>query len=467
MVGTIAHDGTTPVGTFRFVDLQRSGLAGWTSVRGSPGDSPKSFAEIVADTVDVMVRAAERVRQCTERVNRGDFDDAKERALRVFVEYKDHPAAAMCAELASEAMREPVDSQIVYLETAVRGDSLLSRAWERLGRLYQSKSDTVRALSAFSRQSMIDATNRELRTGVVAGAMTTDNHAIARDLADEWLSRYPGDVEMMQLKARACVEGAIWECALEALAQQYDIDTSLAGDTVFYQQIIGAAQALGDSVAQLEWSAVAVANAPDNKGLLRAHASALASTGMTDSVLTVYDHLLDLDPNDYRSALAGARIVLEDLVIDTAVPLDTAALLRGIGFLDQATMATQDTSVLMNVAVTYYQKGSALVQARTSIPIAVDLLEKAIEYDLLRQLQTQAHFFLGYGLMMRVFEFDPQVTETESCDLVEEEAQMVARGLEATEIGAEISPSAAEQFRQQFVNFEQRIPTLRQAYSCR
>jgi tetratricopeptide (TPR) repeat protein len=466
MVGSLSHDGTTPIGSFRFVDLQRSGVAGWVEVRGAPGDSPRSYAQSVADTVDAVVKAAARVRECSERVNRGDFEDAKRRALRVFQEYPNHPAAAMCAELASEAMREPVDSQIVYVERAVVGDSLLARGWERLGRLYQSQSDTVQALNAFSRQSMIQATDRQLRTGVVAGAMTTNNYEIARELADEWLMRYSGDLEMMQLKARACVEGGIWDCALEALAQQYEVDTALVSDTVFYQQIIGAAQALGDTTAQLEWSARAVANAPDNRGLLRAHASALAVMGMTDSVLGIYDHLIELDPTDYRSALAGARLLLEDVVIDTAVPLDTASLLRGIGYLDQATQATQDTSVLMNVAVTYYQKGSALVQTRQAMPIAVDILEKAIANDLLRQLQTQAHFFLGYGLMMRIFEFDPEVTASESCELVEEEAAMVARGLEATEIGAEISPNAADQFRQQFVNFEQRIPTLRQAYGC-
>jgi tetratricopeptide (TPR) repeat protein len=354
----------------------------------------------------------------------------------------------------------------MYLERAVRGDSLLPRVWERLGRLYQARGDTTEALAAFSRQSMINANNKELRTGVIAGALAIESYEVARDLANEWLERFPGDVDMMKLKARACVEGAIWDCALEALAQQYDVDTSLASDTVFYQQIIGAAQALGDSMAQLEWSARAVEHAPDNKGLLRAHASALAAVGMTDSVLTVYDHLLELDPNDYRSALAGARIVLDGVVIDTAVPLDTASLARGIDFLDRATMATQDTSVLMNVAVTYYQKGSALVQTRQAIPVAVDLLEKAINYDMLQQLQTQANFFLGYGLMLRIFEFDREVTATKSCELVEQEAQMVERGLQATEIGTSISPSAAEQFKQQFLGFQQRLPTLRQAFGC-
>jgi hypothetical protein len=241
----------------------------------------------------------------------------------------------------------------------------------------------------------------------------------------------------------------------------------LVGDTVFYQQIVGAAQALGDTAAQLEWSSIAVREAPENIGLLRAHASALAIAGMTDSVVHVYEHLLELDPSDYRSALAGARIMLDQVVIDTAVPLDTTTLLRGADFLRQATAATQDTSVLMNVAVSQYQTASALVQARKGIPIAIDLLESSIENDVLSRLSVQSNFFLGLGLMFRIFEFDQQVTATESCELVDQEADMIRRGLAALEIGSELAPQQSQQFIQQFQQFEARIPQLRRAYSCR
>jgi len=467
IVGSVWLEGVTPVGQFRLVNLQSSGLSGWMTVRGTPGDSPRSFAATVVDALDSQIKAAEQARECSERVRRGDFQAALERASRAFAMYQNHPAAAQCAEVASDALDEPLENQIAYLQRAVAGDSLLPRVWERLGRLYQQQADTAAALKAFSRQSMVDDNNRDLRLGVIAGAITTGNHAIGRDLANDWLSRNPMDLEVMQLKTRACVEGGIWDCAFAGLAQQYQIDTSLVGDTVFYQQIIGAMQALGDTAAQLEWSTIAVQNAPDNLSLWRAHASALATAGMTDSVVAVYERILALDPSDYRSALAGARILLDGVVIDTAVPLDTAMLMKGVGFLDMATAATRDTAVLMNVAFTLYQKGSALVQARRGIAVAVDLLEQAIQNDVQQRLSVQSNFFLGLGLMFRIFEFDTQVTDTKSCELVDQEAEMIRRGKEALQLGAQLAPDRIPQFMQQFNQFEARIPQLKRAYECR
>ena len=43
---------------------------------------------------------------------------------------------------------------------------------------------------------------------------------VARDLADEWLAVVSADLGILQLKARACVEGGLWDCALDALTQQ-------------------------------------------------------------------------------------------------------------------------------------------------------------------------------------------------------------------------------------------------------
>ncbi len=466
VTGSVTHDGRTPKGRFRLVDIGNSGVSGWTTVLGTPGDPPRSFAQAIVDTMENQVRAAEHARECSDRMGRGDFREARERAERAFRIYPNHPAAAMCAEIVSEALRQPVDSQIAHLQRAVRGDSLLPRAWERLGRLHQQAGDSAAALDAFARQSLIDDGNRDLRMGVVAGAITLKRFDVAQQLADDWLGRNPEDVGLMQLEARACVEGGIWDCALEALGAQFALDSTLATDSVFYQQIIGAAQALGNVDAQLEWSARAITELPGSVSLLRAHASALAAAGMSDSVVRVYDHLLQLDPTDYRSALAGARVLLEDLPIDTITPLDTARLRKGLEFLDRAAQATRDTAVLLNIAATQYQQGSALVQVRKAIPVAVTVLQKAVANDLQGRLTQQTNFFLGLGLMFRIFEFDPQVVETKSCQLVGQEAQMIAEGkraLEASGVGADrIGP-----YMQQFNNFEQRIPQLRRAFECR
>jgi tetratricopeptide (TPR) repeat protein len=467
ITGSLWRDGDAPVARFHIINVSRSGLSGWTTVTGLTEDQPRDFAETIVDSLDNQVRAAEHARECSDRIGRGDFSGARNRAERAFRLYPNHPSAAMCAEVVAEAMRQPPDSQIAMLERAVAGDSLLVRGWERLGRLYQQRGDTLSALQAFARQSTIDQGNRELRMGVVAGAITAREYAVARDLANEWLNRNPTDLGMLQLKARTCVEGALWGCAVAALSSQYEVDTTLVGDTVFYQQIIGAAQAMGDTAAQLEWSGIAVDEAPDVVTLWRAHASALATIGNTDSVVAVYERLLSLDPTDFRSALAGARILLEDLPIDTATPLDTARLRKGGSFLMRATTASRDTSVLMNAAVMYYQKGSALVRARKELATAVQWLERSVENDVLGRLSQQSNFFLGLGLMFRIFEFDPQVTETKSCDLVEVEASMVSRGIQAMRLGSSIAPDRAEQFLQQFQAFESRIPNLRRAFQCR
>ncbi len=482
-----------PALRMRMVDVRRrTGLSGWTTVESGTNVGAVDFAQLVVDSLEHQMEAANWARECAEKRDRGDFDDAMERAQRAFAIYQNHPSAAMCAEVVSEVMGEPLENQIAYLLRAVRGDSLLDRAWERLGRLYRQQGDSVAALAAFANQSRAKPNDRQLRMGVIAGAITTAQFDVGRELADEWLEANPADLEMLQLKARACVEGGLWECALDALTAQYDIDSSLVGDSVFYQQIIGAAQSLGNTTAQLEWSGEAVLQVPESRSLLRAHATALVTEASTasavaevetdrnradslaaaarvynDSAATVYELLLSMDPTDVRSALAGARVMLESMVIDTLTPLDTARLMRGGAFLDAAIQAApQDTSVLMNAAVMYYQKGSALVQTRQVFDTAVDWLERAVQYDVLGRLTTQSNFFLGLGLMFKVFEFDPMVTESESCELVEEEARMIARGKQAMTIGAELSPGTAEQILGRFQTMEDRIPNLRQAYEC-
>ena len=326
--------------------------------------------------------------------------------------------------------------------------------------------------------------------GVIAGAITLSSYDLARDLADEWLAVVSADLGMLQLKARACVEGALWGCALDALTVQYEIDSTLVGDSVFYQQVIGAAQSLGNTTAQLVWSGEAVRRVPGSASLWRAHAAALVAEASTvaavaevepdpgpadslaaleqvytDSAVAVYEHLLATDSTDVRSALAGARLVLGVVEIDTAIPLDTARLLKGGEFLERAVAASPaDTSVLMNVAVTFYQRGSALVRARMLFRTAVDWLEYSTEYDVLGRLTPQNHFFLGLGYMFLIFEFDQEVTATQSCELVDEEARMVARGKEAMTMGAQLAPDQANRFLRQFNQFEERIPQLRQAW---
>lgn len=469
LFGRVWEQQSRPMARFRLVDNSRtSGLSGWTTVNGAAGDPPRAFAETIVDTLENQVRAAEYARECQERRNRGDFGDALERARRAYGMYPNHPSAALCAWVSSEAMGQPVDSQVRHLQRAVAGDSLNARAWERLGRAIQLTGDTLAALEAFVQQTLLQPNDRERRVGVILGAVSMGQFETAVNLADEWIERNPLDTEMVQIKLSACVEGEMWSCALATNEELGERDSTLLADSTYFQSMIGYAQSAGNIGAQLQWSYRGAARFPMSQSLLRAHAGALVALGMTDSVLSMYDRLLEIDSTDIRTSLAGAELLLADMTIrpDSIAPLDTAALLKGADYLRLLTAATQDTSVLLRAAVLYFSRGRELVSTSQLIPTAVEFLEHALRHDLQGRLAEQANFFLAYALVLRVFEFDREVIAAESCELVDEEAEMIQRGLEALQVGFDVAPEYAQRFRDQLQSFRDRIPQLRRAYSC-
>ncbi|MFQ6044875.1 MAG: tetratricopeptide repeat protein, partial [Gemmatimonadales bacterium] len=484
----------TPTLRMRLVDLKRSGLSGWSTARGAAGDPPRRFAEAVVDTLNNQIRASEYARECIERRDRGEYRNALARAQRAFEMYRNHPSTAMCAAVAMEAEGQPVDSQIVMYERAVQGDSLSQRAWERLGRLRQAQGDSLGALEAFRVLARLNPDDRDRWRGILAGYIMVREYEQGEQLADEWLARNPDDLEFLQLKARACAEGAIWDCALDALTAQFDLDTSLARDTVFYAQVLGAAQELGDRSAVLRWSGEATKHLPDNVGYWRvltgavrnraealsaaAEAAAQDTSGAmnspewladsaaayNDSLMVLYSKLLGFDPEDQRTRYALAQLVIDGVAIDTAVPLDTARLSWGEALLDTITARSQDTALLMQSAVLYYQPAAELAQHRIEFPLALRLLEKALANDVMQRLTAPANFFIGFSLMFQVFEFDQRVLETESCELVDQEEEMIDRAIEALTVGRGISPATADQMLQQLRPMKPRISDLRKAF---
>lgn len=485
-----------PLLRMRLVDLKRSGLSGWTTARGAAGDPPRRFAEAVVDSLNNQIRASEYAQECIERRDRGEYRNALARAERAFEMYPNHPSTAICAAVALEAEGQPPDSQIVMYQRAVEGDSLSQRAWERLGRLRQAKGDSLGALEAFRVLARLNPDDRDRWRGILAGYIMVREYEQGQELADEWLTRNPDDLEFLQLKARACAEGGIWDCALDALAAQFDLDTSLARDTSFYALVLGAAQALGDRSAVLRWSREATEHFPDNVGYWVVHTGAVRNRAealeaaaeaaaqdtsgamespawladsaavYNDSLMVLYEKLLAFDPEDQRTRYALAKLVIDGLVIDTAVPLDTARLLWGEALLDTITGSTQDTALLMQSAVLYYQPAAALAQQRIDFSTALRLLDKALANDVMHRLTAPANFFVGFSLMFQVFEFDQQVLETESCDLVDQEEEMIDRAIEALTTGRELSPATADQMLEQLRPMKPRIADLRKAFEC-
>ncbi len=464
-VGRARKNSEAPEVDLRLVDLRRSGLAGWVHVKGGPGVQPKDLAKVVVDSLENQVDAAKSARECIEKRDRQDYKGARQRAAKAFQRYPNHPAASICMADVYEASGESPDSLIAMLVRATEGDSLNSRVWERLGRRYQQKGDTLRAVQSFEHQLAANPGDFRLRLGLAATYNQLQDFERARDLINEGLKINPADLPSLKLKARTCVDGELWDCALEAFQAEYELDSALVGDTIFYAQAIGAAQQLGDTEEALKWTGEAVKNVPNSVQMWRARAAALKDAGMPDEALDAYGHLIALDSTDVTALLASAQILIEGTPIDTGIPLDTAPLLRADSLLQKAQALASDDGTRNNIAALYFQPGARLAQKQLGLALAVDFLEKALANDVTHRLTTNGNFYLGLAYFLHVLRnVDPKVREAQSCEMVDEEEAMLKRGREALTVGQSVAQGTAQRLLQGYAQMEGVIPKFRQAW---
>jgi tetratricopeptide (TPR) repeat protein len=470
IVGWLDHANDSLVLTLRLVNTAGSGLGGWARFAVPANTAAGDFGRTVAEGLDTQIKAAEYARECTQRRERGDQKGAAERAQRAFELYPNQPAAALCLALVHEVRQDPLDSIVAALRKAVVGDSLDGRAWESLGRRLQDMGDTTAALNAFRNQLRAEPANGQLRLGLAAAYVARKDYEPAVEILDEGLAVNPGDLPMLALKERACLEGTMWRCGLQALDQEYQIDTAFRSDSVFYQKVFGAAQSIPDTAAMVKWSALAVERFPNSVALWRARAAALKVANERNQALQAYQRLLALDSTQVGSALAAAQLLLDStLVIDTSVPLDTARLNQADRLLQLVAQQARDTVTLMNVAALYYNPAAKISQLRMMpyLPLAARFLEHALQYDVRGSLTGPANFFLGLAYFFQVTELDTKVRQTKDCNLVDVEIDMTQKAKRALTIGRSISPQTVDQLLGFVRQLETALPTYKPAFRCK
>jgi tetratricopeptide (TPR) repeat protein len=455
--------------TLRLVDAAGSGLAGWDRFAVPAGVKANDFGQTVADGLDDEIKASEHARDCNERRGRGDTKGAISQAEKAFELYPNQTAAALCLELVYELQHQPLDSLIAVLRRAAAGDSLNVRAWEDLSRRLLEKGDTAGALQASRRQLQAEPGDRKLRLGVAGALIARREYQDAATILDEGLEANPGDLEMLAYKEKACLDGTMWRCALTTLDQEFQIDTALATDSIFYQKAFGAAQSIPDTAAMDHWSKLGIAAFPNSVSLWRARAAALKASDDRNGALQAYERLLALDSTQIGSALAAAQLLLDStLVIDTAVPLDTARLNEADRLLQLVANQTTDSTTLTLVARMYYNPAQKITQSqiKPGLPIAARFLEDALRYDKTGALLVPANFFLGLAYALQVFEGLDKLEPSKSCELVQQKLDMTVKARQALTIGRAISPQTADQLLPYLTRFERDLPKYKAAWKC-
>lgn len=470
VVSTLSYASSTPSLVSRAVDLRRSGVAGWSEVEGAAAAT--DFGKAFGDSLRNQIRAGGDAKQCTERRDRSDFDGAKNRANRAFEMYPNHPAAAMCLSYIFEAdtdmpAEQKPDSLIWAYRKAVAGDFLMERAWERLGQQLLLVGDTAGAIEAFIGQLAADPGNEELRRGIVAQQILLGDFETALELLEEGIALNPASIALMQLKARTCTDGALWDCAVDAFEAQYALNNEMGSDTIFLQQVIGAADLAADTVANIRWTGIAYTSFPDRESFGMAHGAALRDGSMTDSALAIFTGVAESHTSNTRAPLAMVQIHVEGLAIDSTTPLDTATMMTIDSLLQNVTALAQgDDATRATIGALYLQPGIKLAQLRLHPRTAADWLAKGLEYPIQPSLATTANFFLGFSTVFYLGDLFAEVQAAESCDAVADYEMHVLRGKNALVAGRSLSESTAEALLANYTRFEDVIPQFKAAWSC-
>lgn len=453
----------------------------------------QSFAGMVnrflSDTLGRAIGAARDARNCWSSVAEQKYDDGKDDAMGALRRFPNHPSATSCLAYIYGAQSNP-DSLLWALERAAIGDSAITQVWAQLGDIYLGAGDTTRAVRARMLEVETDPADVQRRMRVVRSMDEMGEREVAVSLMEDGVARFGDDLEFRRVLVRMCLQYEMWECAQENLGALYSLDPGLAGDTAFFFQMIGLAQATSDPETAMWWTEEAVRQVDSlvdeawievdeqrrqaermeeiHLVLQMSNAATLVDIGRTDSALVVYLQLFDDSTQNWRAGLAAARLLTERESFATE-PLSESDSLR-LSTIDSLLLrvahSTVDQDVWEQVGLVYLDIGSDLVRDRLRATTAAEWLEKALVHDPNDVHEAHGNAMLSLALAYLVEDIDARLRAEPSCEVVYEEQALIERGLAAVAAAGEEYSELTNGLAAGLNEYLSLIPQLYQAIGC-
>jgi tetratricopeptide (TPR) repeat protein len=500
VTGTYEKSGANLTANVRVVDISSSGMpASFVATNGNPG-TQAALADAIAQRIAAVVRTSEFVRDCNNERQKGQFARARAAAAKALAADPNSTGAHLCMSTVYEAQRMPIDSVIAASQRALAGDSANGTAWENIARGYQQKGDTLKAVDAFVQQlGRAEPRNTTKRLGIAQLLRQMKQYPRAVEVLDEGLAIIPGDAQLLELKTTLCIEGSLWPCAVEGLAQKLEHDSSLAADTTFLKTAIGAAQQLSDSNPQVKsqqtllFSRPAVGHFSTNASFIAIHAGALEMAGQADSGQFWLRKALQLDPTNVAASLQIAKSMVDRAVWDTAaanrVPrADTAAQRRlrepFVQKVDSARpylrpgLASPDSMQRLAASVIMLTAGSKLAQANAhdAAYVWLDTLLQTVAPRTPAdstgprfQVRLNASFWYGLSSILtfgKEYEKMTKLKGAARCPGAREVFDRLTRTRQALQLGRRVHPPTADQMLGFVARYEQAKPQVQRSFKC-
>lgn len=494
VTGTFEKSGSNLVANVRVIDISSSGMpASFVVTNGNPGTTA-AFADAIAQRVAAVVRTSEFVRECNSERQKGQFARARAAAAKAFSADRNNTGAHLCISTIYESQRMPIDSVIAASQRALAGDSLNGTAWENIARGYQQKGDTLKAIDAFIHQLRGEPRNTAKRLGIAQLLRQMKEHQRAVDVLDEGLKVLPGDAQLLELKTTICIEGSLWRCAVQGLAQKAEHDSTLLADSTFLKTAIGAAQQLPDSDAAYKAQALLTFSRPSvrhfstNASFIAVHAGGLEMAGQPDSAQYWLRRSLQLDPSNVAASLQIAKSIIDRAVWDTTGSRDTVATKpRRAAFvakIDSARaflrpgLSSPDSMQRLAASVITLTGGSKLAQA-AAYDAAYIWLDTLLQVVAPRspsdttgprfQVRLNSSFWWGLSSILtfgKPYEAMTKLKGAARCPGARDVFDRLTRTRQALQVGRRVHQPTADQMLGFVARYEQAKPQVQRSFKC-
>jgi len=498
--GSLTRSGGVLTANVRAFDIGSSGMAGSFVVNaGNPG-TVIALGDAIAQRLNTIVRASEQARECTQNRQRGQFQRAIAAAQKALTIDSTSTGAYLCIATVYEAQRLPPDSIIAASERALKGDPLNSTALENIARNWQQKGDTLKAIDAFIRQWEGDKRNTSRLLGIVQLLRQMKQYQRAVDLLNLGLEVAPADQQMLEMKTRICIEGSLYKCAVQGLAQQLQHDSALAKDTSFLNTAIGAAQSAQppDTQGLLKFTEVAVRQFPTSIRFLKARGGAFELAGMVDSAVIIYKKTLALEQgSDVQLSLLVAKTIVDHAMYDTARAgactrakdslclrslqqafadrVDSARAYLRPGFVSSDSTQRLTAAVIMLTGASKIAQAAAYDRAYVWLDTLLQVVAPRSPGDTVGprfQVRVNASFWYGLSSVLTLSKPYQEMTklkasDSQRCDKARAIFDRLDRTKAALTLGRRVHPPTADQMLGFVAQYEKARAQVRQAFKCR
>jgi len=390
-------------------------------------------------------------------------DRAAEAANKALKQYGGNGLAEYC--LAQIALKKgDRKAAIQHFQAAAKADPQSLAAWSNLAEQYQAQNDTANVLAVFRELLRIAPTNQKLREQAFRYFLAANKPDIAKEIADSGINNDPFNWDFYDLKSNACAFLNDYKCAVQALEQGYQVD-STKSDTLFFAKILAFSEqrladtsknraTAADTAQYVRWAKAGSKKFPDNVTLLQSLSKAYLMAGQTDSAIAATNRLLQANPKDVTPALAMAQTLITQKRQKDAMPLIQLAIDKG------------DAQAKETAAAMLYQAAAPLLQEPTQdYKGAAELLRSAVKASNPQgKVYPAANYLLGLATLLQVPQVDPQAEKGKSCDLAHQEQDLLNEAEQAFTAGQSANPEVSQRNLGIIAKYKPRAASMVKAY---